>query len=147
MSLDVTRSIAIGRPREQVVVYSANPDNAPRWYANVKEIQWETPPPVTVGSRITFVASFLGRRLAYTYEVTTFLPGGRMVMGTSEVSSPMETTYLWEDAPGGTTRMSLRNRGSPTGFSALVAPFVAFNIQRANRQDLAWVREILEAAV
>jgi Polyketide cyclase / dehydrase and lipid transport len=147
MSVDVTSSIVIRCPRRDVAAYSANPDNATAWYANIKEIQWETPPPVTVGSRIAFVASFLGRRLAYTYEITTLLPGERMVMKTSEGPFPMETTYSWEDAPEGSTRMSLRNRGSPAGFSALVAPLMTLSIRRANQQDLARLKEILEAAV
>ena len=147
MSVDVTSSIIIRRPRRDVAAYSTNPDHVTSWYANIKEIKWETSPPAAVGSRIAFVASFLGRRLAYTYEITTLLPGERMVMKTSEGPFPMETTYSWEDAPEGSTRMSLRNRGSPAGFSALVAPFVALSIRRANQQDLARLKEILEAAV
>ena len=34
-----------------------------------------TPPPVGLGSRMDFVARFLGRRLACTYEVVVFEPG------------------------------------------------------------------------
>ena len=52
-----------------VAAFVSNPDNATRWYVNIKSIDWETPPPVDVGSRIAFVAQFLGRRIAYTYEV------------------------------------------------------------------------------
>jgi hypothetical protein len=32
--------------------------------------------PVQLGSKIDFVAQFLGRRLAYTYEVVEFAPAG-----------------------------------------------------------------------
>ncbi len=32
-------------------------------------MEWKTDPPLRVGSRMAFVAHFLGRRLAYTYEV------------------------------------------------------------------------------
>ncbi len=59
------------------------PSNAPQWYANIRSVEWQTAPPVAVGSRMAFVAQFLGRRLAYTYEVVE-LDGGRLVMRTAK---------------------------------------------------------------
>lgn len=144
MSVEVSTEVVIRRPREQVAAFSANPDNAPAWYINIKEIQWVTPPPLAAGSRIAFVATFLGRRLAYTYEIIDFQPGSRLVMRTTEGPFPMETTYTWEDTPEGSTRMALRNRGSPSGFSSLLTPVLASNIRRENRKDLAKLKEILE---
>ncbi|MGZ6729317.1 MAG: SRPBCC family protein, partial [Gaiellaceae bacterium] len=58
---------------------------------------------------------------------------------------PMETTYEWEDAPGGGTRMSLRNCGQPSGFSRLTAPLVARSMRRENRKDLQRLKAALEA--
>lgn len=145
MSVDVSTEIVIRRQREQVAAYSANPDNAPAWYVNIKEIKWMSPPPLTPGSRIAFVATFLGRRLAYTYEITDFQPGSRLVMRTSEGPFPMETTYTWEDTADGSTRMTLRNRGSPSGFSSMFTPILASSMRRANRKDLAKLKELLES--
>lgn len=56
----------------------------------------------------------------------------------------METMYTWEDTPAGGTRMKLRNRGEPAGFSRLAAPLMASAIRRANRKDLARLKAILE---
>ena len=145
MSVDVTTEIVIRRPREQVTAYSANPDNAPMWYVNIKEVQWKSSPPLALGSRIAFVATFLGRRLAYTYEIIDLQPGNRLVMSTKEGPFPMETTYTWEDTADGSTRMTLRNRGSPSGFSKLLAPLMASSMRRANQQDLTKLKEILES--
>ena len=144
MTVDVQSAILINRPLQDVSRYAADPDNAPLWYVNIKSVEWMTPPPMQVGSRIAFVAHFLGRRLSYTYEIVEFIPGVRLVMRTSEGPFPMETTYAWESSADGTTRMTLRNRGTPAGFSAWVAPLMAIAIRRANRKDLALLKKRLE---
>ena len=99
-----------------------------------------TPRPAQVGSRIAFVAHFLRRRLAYTYELVEFIPGVHLVMCTSEGPFPMET-YAWESNADRTTRMTLRNRGTPSGFSVWVAPLMAVAMRRANRKDFGAAEE------
>ena len=145
--LDVTTEIEISRGRGEVAGYASDPDNATEWYENIKAVEWKSPKPVEVGSRIAFVARFLGRRLAYTYEISKLVPGQRLVMNTAEGPFPMETTYTWEDTAGGGTKMTLRNRGTPSGFPRLVAPLMATAMRRANRKDLVRLRKILEARV
>ena len=87
-------------------------------------MDWKTPPPVAVVSRMDFVAQFLRRRLAYTYEVVELVPERRLVMRTADGPFPMETTYTWEPAGEGATRkMTLRNRGNPSGFSRVTCEF------------------------
>ena len=144
MRVDVETQIDIDRPRADVAAYAADPDNATSWYQNISAIEWKSPKPVTIGSRVAFAASFLGRRLAYTYEVIELIPGERFVQRTSEGPFPMETTYTWADNPAGGTTMRLRNRGQPTGFSKLAAPMMAGAIRRANRKDLTRLKAILE---
>jgi uncharacterized membrane protein len=144
MAVDVVTEIIIERPSGQVAAYAADPSNAPLWYANIESVSWQTPPPIAVGSRIDFVARFLGRRLAYTYEIVDLVPGQRLVMSTAQGPFPMETTYTWQPLGEARTRMTLRNRGEPTGFSTVAAPVMAAAMRRANRKDLANVKRILE---
>jgi hypothetical protein len=146
MTVDVQTIIEIHRPRSAVAAYSADPDNAISWYRNIKAVEWKSAKPLEVGSRIAFVAQFLGRTLSYTYEVNELVPGERFVQSTAEGPFPMETTYVWEDTVAGGTRMTLRNRGEPTGFSKFVAPLMAGAMRRANRKDLARLKAILESA-
>ena len=146
MPVDVQTEILIDRPCEAVAAFAGDPSNAPRWYVNIKSVEWETPPPLALGSRVAFVAQFLGRRLAYTYEIVELVEGARLVMRTAEGPFPMETTYTWEPAGDARTRMSLRNRGEPRGFSSLVAPFMALAMRRANQKDLARLKAVLEAS-
>ena len=146
MPVDVRTEIAIDRPRADVAAYASDPDNATKWYENIKSVDWMSSKPVAVGSRITFVARFLGRHLAYTYEVKELVQGTRFVMATTEGPFPMETTYAWEDSPTGGTSMTLRNRGEPSGFSKFFAPFMAGAMRRANRKDLACLKALLETS-
>ncbi|NGP06568.1 ATPase [Rhodococcus sp. 14C212] len=144
-AVDVETEITIARPRNEVADYSSNPDNATAWYTNIKEVQWKSSRPAKAGSRIVFIAEFLGRRLTYTYEVVELVPDERFVMRTAEGPFPMETTYEWRSTSSGTTRMTLRNRGEPSGFSRLGAPLMARAMRRANNKDLARLKAILEA--
>ena len=143
-NVDAASQIVIARPVDEVAAFSANPDNAPAWYVNIKSVEWKTPPPLAVGSRVAFVARFLGRRLSYVYEFVELIAGERLTMRTSEGPFPMETIYTWEATQDGKTRMTLRNHGSPTGFSKLMTPFLASAMRRTNRKDLARLKELLE---
>jgi uncharacterized membrane protein len=145
MPVDVRTEISILRPRAVVAAYAADPDNAPRWYDNIESVEWQTPRPAAIGSRVAFVAHFLGRRLAYTYELVEFVPGERLVMRTSQGPFPMETSYTWESLDETATRMTLRNRGEPAGFSKLAAPLMKGAMRRANRKDLEKLKQLLES--
>jgi len=145
VAVDVVTETVIGLPCEQVAAFVADPSNAPRWYANIKSVTWLTPPPVGVGSRMDFVARFLGRTLACTYEVAEFEPGRRLVMHTSQGPFPMETTYAFEPVDAGHTRMRLRNRGEPAGFASIAAPAMSSAMRRANIKDLARLKQLLES--
>jgi uncharacterized protein YndB with AHSA1/START domain len=145
MSVDVRTEIEIDRPRPHVAAYASDPDKAPEWYENIESAEWETSPPLAVGSRIKFTARFMGRRLVYTYEIKELVPDEHLVMSTDTDPFPMETTYTWTDAGSGRTRMSIRNRGEPTGFAKVGTPLMKAQIRRANRKDLAQLKRILEA--
>jgi uncharacterized membrane protein len=144
MAVDVVTEIDIALPRDEVAAFAGDPANATAWYRNIKSVEWETPPPAQMGSRMRFVAKFLGRTLEYTYEVREVEPGRRFVMRTADGPFPMETTYTWEDAPGGGTHMTLRNRGEPAGFAAVTAPVMSRTMRRANEADLRRLKELLE---
>jgi uncharacterized membrane protein len=145
MRVDVLTRITIGRPPADVSVFAADPTNAPQWYANIDSVEWLTPPPVGVGSHVAFRARFLGRRLSYTYEIIEYLPGERLVMRTSQGPFPMQTTYQWQAKDDGSTTMTLRNQGQPSGFAAVTGQAMAAAMRRANQKDLARLKELLES--
>src|SRR4051812_19505249 len=109
--VDVITAVTINAPLATVAEFAANPDNATKWYVNIKSVEWRSPRPLQKGSLIAFKAQFLGKQLAYVYEVLDHVPYNKFVMRTADGPFPMETTYFWEKINDNSTRMTLRNRG------------------------------------
>lgn len=145
MAIDATTRTVIGRPLDVVASFAANPANAPAWYANIRVARWLSEPRIEVGARIAFEARFLGRTLAYVYTITEYVPDRRLVMRTDQGPFPMETTYEWTAEGPSATRMSLRNRGQPSGFPMLLAPIMQLAVRAANRKDLRRLKAVLES--
>jgi uncharacterized membrane protein len=144
VTVDVVSEIVVARPVGVVAEYAADPSNAPTWYVNIQSVEWKTSPPLRVGSQVEFVARFLRRTLRYTYEFAELVPNERLTMRTQQGPFPMETTYTWQPVSDDSTRMTLRNRGEPAGFSKVMAPIMQSAMRRANRKDLARLKAILE---
>jgi uncharacterized protein YndB with AHSA1/START domain len=143
MEVDVLTDIEIERPRAEVADYVSDPDNATAWYENIK-VEWKSPKALKVGAKVAFEARFMGRTMAYTYEIKDYVPGQSLVMSTAAGPFPMETSYTFSETPSGATIVELRNRGRPSGFGTIVAPAMAGAMKRANRKDLARLKSILE---
>ena len=137
--------VVIERPRGVVATYAADPLNAPSWQANIKSAELKTPQPVRAGSRVEFRARFLGRSLVYTYDLTEFVPGERLVMQTPEGQMRWVTTYTWESADNGKgTRMTVRNWGEPGAFASVAKPLLERSMRGATAKSLRRLKAILE---
>jgi len=144
MVVDVLTEIVIKRPRGDVSAYAADPLNTPSWQTNIKVAELKTPAPTRVGSRVEFRARFLGRSLVYTYDLTEFVPGERLVMETPEGQTKWVTTYTWESVDERGTRMTIRNWGEPGALAGIAKPLLVRSMRGATTKSLKRLKEILE---
>jgi uncharacterized membrane protein len=143
MPVDVTATGTIARPRDEVAAYLRDPANDTSWIGGLRSARLLTPGPVTVGSQVERVASFLGRRVEYVNQITE-LDGERLVMRSVRSPFPMRVTYGHRDAGGGATAVSVRVEGDAGRFYALLAPVLGLAVRRSIGRDLRTLKQVLE---
>jgi hypothetical protein len=143
MSIDVYCEILIRAPRSNVAAYAMNPDHDPDWIGGIREARMATPPPLRLGSRVERVARFLGRRFHYVLEIAELRPATLLGMHSVSGPFPMQVTYSFADANGG-TRMGIRVEGDAGGFFRLAAPLLALMVKRNVSRDLRSLKGRME---
>jgi uncharacterized membrane protein len=143
MAVDVTATASIDRPRDQVAAYLRDPANDIKWIGGIRSARLLTPRPVTVGSQVERVASFLGRRVQYVNEITE-LTADRLAMRSVRSPFPMRVTYGYRDTGDSTTEVSVRVQGDAARFYALVAPLLGLAVRRSITRDLRNLKRVLE---
>jgi len=145
MTVDVHATVVIERPIAEVSAYAGDPSNAPTWHRRVESAEWETEPPIALGSRIAFRVRFLGREFAPTYEITELTPGEQVAMRSVQGPFAMATTSTWRAVGPDKTHMVLHHHGEPSGFSKLAAPLMSTAVRRAMHRDLEQLKRLLES--
>jgi len=142
-AIDVTSSVEIAAPPDQVARVLFDWHNDPKWIGAVSESRMTTPEPFDVGSRVLRQAAFLGRRFAYETEVLEIDPGRRLVMKAPQ-PFPMTVTYEVHAAGPG-SRVTIRNAGDPGGMFRLAGPLLGALVDRRVTGDLKRLKGLVEA--
>ena len=145
MAIDVTVSETIAASRGAVAAYVMDQRNDMSWIGGIQESEMLGDGSLAVGSDVRRVASFMGRRIEYVNRVVELEPGRRLAMRSVRAPFPMEVTYSFDDAPGGTLA-SVRVRGEPGSMYKLAEPLLAAQVRRSVARDLRTLRPIMEAS-
>jgi uncharacterized membrane protein len=143
MAVDVTATGIIDRPRDAVADYLRDPANDTTWIGGIRSARLLTPGPVTVGSRVERVATFLGRRIQYVNEITD-LTADQLAMRSVRSPFPMRVTYGHRDAGGAATEVSVRVEGDAGRFYAVLGPLLGLAVRRSIGRDLRNLKQALE---
>jgi len=144
MPIDVKAEVVINRAREDVASYAMNPDNDPIWIGGIKEARMLTEPPLAQGTQVERVAKFLGKRIEYVLEVVEHDPKALLAMRSVKAPFPMEVTYEFEEAAGGTLAR-IRVQGEARGFYKLGGPLMSWAVRRNITKDLKALKGLLES--
>jgi hypothetical protein len=143
MGIDVTARTVIARARDDVAAYVVDHRNDPVWIGGISDSELLGDPPLTEGSHVRRVASFLGKRIRYVNEVVRLVPGTVLEMRSVESPIPMRITYAFADVPGG-TQVSVRVEGEPEGLYRLGGTMMRRAVQRSIDRDVLTLKETLE---
>ena len=146
MAIDVIAEVSINRSREDVAKYAMNPDHDAVWIGGISEAKMLTDPPVGEGTRVSRVASFLGKRIEYILEVVRYEPRSLLAMRSIKGPFPMKVTYEFEEVSGGTLAR-IRIGGETKGFYKLAGPLMSRAVKRNITKDLKTLKDLLESEV
>jgi uncharacterized membrane protein len=142
-AIDVTATTTIEALRDEVASYVVDNRNDPVWIGGISESQLLGDPPIGIGSRVRRVASFMGKRIEYVNEVTRLDPGSVLEMRSVKSPFPMEITYAFQDAAGG-TQTSVRVQGDPSALYRLAGPLLSRQVKKNVQADLERLKDIVE---
>jgi uncharacterized protein YndB with AHSA1/START domain len=140
----VTATETIAADPDRVFAHAIDPSNDPVWIGGITETELLGDPPLTKGSSVRRVASFMGRRIEYELEVAELEPGARLAMRSIRSPFPMAVTYSFDPASNGTV-MRIRVEGEPGGMYRLAGPFLPGMVRRSVSGDLRRLKGILES--
>ena len=138
----IEHSVVIERPVEDVWAYVSDPTNNTVWQGPVIEV--DSLPTIEVGTEVTEVMKFLGRRVETTWVVTEHEPMHRSAVETSSGPVQMRGSYLLEPVDGG-TRFTMETDMDAHGFFKLAEPVFARMARRKAVSSCETLKELLEA--
>ncbi|NYF17493.1 uncharacterized protein YndB with AHSA1/START domain [Microbacterium sp. AK009] len=140
----VTEIVLIARSRADVFAYLTDAGRRPEWDETVISERLTSPPPVGVGSTIHSRMRVMGREVDFHWQVTEYLPPGRMAIVSTKGTFPTSLLFELADEAAG-TRVSATIDGEPSGMLRLVEPMIEDSIRSTLATGLGRVVRILEA--
>jgi hypothetical protein len=137
-------SVVIEQPPDKVFAYVSDPSNWPEWQTSALEATQEPPGAMSAGARIREVTKFLGKRMESVMEVTVYEPGREFSLKVVSGPIPFHVRQMFESLDAG-TKIDVVIEGEPGGFFKLAEPLVVRAVGRELANNLATLKDILEA--
>ena len=144
MPVDVTVETLIQRAKDEVTSYAMNPDNDAEWISGIVTAKMLTEPPLSIGTQVSRVAKFLGKRIEYVLEVVEYDPGSLMQMKSIKGPFPMEVSYQFQETGDGTLAR-IHVKGEANGFFKIASPIMARSVKKSVSNDLKALKQIMES--
>jgi uncharacterized membrane protein len=143
--ITVEKSVVIHRPAHDVFAYVSDQTNAPAWQGGLVEVRRTTDGAIGIGTRHTFVRTFMGRRMEGSNEYTRWEADKLVAFKAISGAVALVASYTVE--PAGTDRAKLTSRLDlrPSGLLRLAEPLMAAVLRRDVERSLAALKGLLEA--
>lgn len=140
----VSATVIIDRPVEEVFDFIKDMDNHAAWQTGVLESRITSPGEVGVGSTYKYVTQMMGRQISTTGEIITCDPNERFMYRSTSGPFQIVGGYTFEPVESG-TQVTQRIVADIEGFFRLAEPIVVRSVQRNIHNNLATLKETLEA--
>ena len=142
--MELSTSIMINRPVEEVFSYMTDARNLSNWMSELVEAKQTSEGPVGVGTTISAVANVLGRRIENIQEVTAYEPNGEFAIKATSGPAINDDTFSFESVADG-TKVTRTTKGEVGGFFRMAEPLVVRMLKRQFETNFANLRDLLEA--
>jgi uncharacterized membrane protein len=142
--IDVSTSIDIDRPADEVFAFVSEFPNNPRWQSGQRSCEWTSEPPLRVGSTYDQHARFLGKDMTNSFRVVEHDPGRRVEFTSTSGSFPITVTRTVEALDDSRSRFTEHVQGEPGRFFRIAEPILRRLVKRSIRRDFPRLKALLE---
>lgn len=144
MATRAEHSLVINQPVEKVYAFVSDVKNNPKWQVGILETRTDTDGPTHVGTKVTDVRTFVGRKMELSYEVVEMVPNSTLSL--KSLSGPLAfhgTTTLQD--MGEVTRVHVTFEMEATGILKLAEGLVASSLKKDLETSFAQLKVLLES--
>ena len=142
--IQLEKSIIIHRPIEEVFAFVDDQSNAPEWQDGLVEVRRTTEGPIGVGTRHTFVRTFMGQRMQGSNEYIEHEPNKCVRFRSTSGPIPFQFAYLTEPAATSTQVTSVMEM-HPEGLSEQAEAEMSKSLSGEMEANLSKLKVLLES--
>lgn len=142
--VEMRSEVEIARPPDVVFAMIADMARNTEWQNGMVSCDWTSDPPHGFGSTYEQVASFMGKKILTTFEVTEYETPTRIRIQSVVSTFPLEITRTVEATASG-SRVTAVVKGEPGGLMKLFAPLMNRQAQSSIDADYQRLVALLES--